>query len=329
MSKVSTMRTIGRACRLAGMVAAFLTAGAVQAQGYPNRPIRLVVGYATGGGTDIIGRLVAQHLAPRLGQSVVVDNKPGAGGNIATELVAKAPPDGYTLLLAVNNIAINPYLYRKMEVDVARELRGIGIVANSPIVLVASPSAPVKNLAELIAYAKQNPGKLSYGTPGVGTPQHLAVELLNSMAGLSMVHIPYKGSGPSLADLMGGQIPLASAAINSAQPLIAAGRIRGIAVADPKRVAALKDLPAVGEVVKGYAVSIWYGVMAPAQTPNDIVNRLGEELRRAVASPEMAEKMASQGYENAITTPEEMDATVKADLLKWGRVVKGAGITPE
>jgi tripartite-type tricarboxylate transporter receptor subunit TctC len=315
--------------RLAWLAAALLPLGEAGAQAYPNRPVRLVVGYATGGGTDIIGRMVAQYLAPRLGQAVVVENKPGAGGNIATEMVAKAPPDGYTLLLAVNNIAINPYIYRKMEVDVARELRGIGIVANSPIVLVASPNAPVKSLAELIAYAKQNPGKLSYGTPGVGTPQHLAVELLNSMAGLSMVHIPYKGSGPSLADLMAGQIPLASAAINSAQPLIVSGRIRGLAVAEPKRVAALKDLPTVGEVVKGYSVSIWYGVMAPAQTPGDIVNRLGDELRRAVATPEMAEKMAAQGYENAITTPEEMDATVKADLLKWGRVVKGAGITPE
>jgi tripartite-type tricarboxylate transporter receptor subunit TctC len=324
-----TTRGTRWAGRLAWLAAALLPLAEARAQAYPNRPVRLVVGYATGGGTDIIGRMVAQYLAPRLGQAVVVENKPGAGGNIATEMVAKAPPDGYTLLLAVNNIAINPYIYRKMEVDVARELRGIGIVANSPIVLVASPNAPVKSLAELIAYAKQNPGKLSYGTPGVGTPQHLAVELLNSMAGLSMVHIPYKGSGPSLADLMAGQIPLASAAINSAQPLIVSGRIRGLAVAEPKRVAALKDLPTVGEVVKGYAVSIWYGVMAPAQTPNDIVARLGEELRRAVATPEMAEKMAAQSYENAITTPEEMDATVKADLLKWGRVVKGAGITPE
>ena len=300
-----------------------------QAQPYPNRPVRLVVGYAAGGGTDIIGRLVAQHLGPRLGQAMVVENKPGAGGNIATELVAKSPPDGYTLLLAVNNIAINPYIYRKIGVDVARELRGIGIIANSPIVLVASPSAPVKSLAELIAYAKQNPGKLSYGTPGVGTPQHLAVELLGSMAGISMVHIPYKGSGPSLADLVAGQIPLAAAAINSAQPLIVAGRIRGLAVAEPRRVSALKDLPAVGELVPGYAVSIWYGVMAPAQTPNEIIARLGEELRKAVATPEMAEKMAAQGYENAISTPEEMDATVKADLVKWSKVVKEAGITPE
>ena len=306
-----------------------LLSGCALAQAYPNRPIRLLVGYATGGGTDIIGRMAAQFLSTRLGQSVLVENKPGAGGNIATEAVAKAAPDGYTLLLAVNNVTINPYIYKKMDVDVARELRGVGIIANSPIVLVANLNAPLKNLDELIAYARQNPGKISYGTPGIGTPQHLAVELLASMAGLNMVHIPYKGSAPSLADLMGGQIQLASAAIISAQPLLRAGKIRGIAVADPRRVSALKELPAIGEVVKGYAVSIWFGIMAPAQTPDEIIARLGDALRKAVATPEMVEKMAAQGYENAITTPEEMDATVRADLIKWGRVVKAAGIVPE
>ena len=313
---------------LLGAIASLLS-GCALAQDYPNRPIRLVVGYATGGGTDIIGRMAAQFLSTRLGQSVLVENKPGAGGNIATEAVAKAAPDGYTLLLAVNNVTINPYIYKKMDVDVARELRGVGIIANSPIVLVANLNAPLKNLDELIAYARQNPGKISYGTPGVGTPQHLAVELLGSMAGLDMVHIPYKGSSPSLADLMAGQIQLASAAINSAQPFIQAGKIRGIAVADPKRVSALRDLPAIGEVVKDYSVSIWYGIMAPAQTPNDIVARLSEELRKAVAHPEMAEKMAAQGYENAISSAEEMDATVRSDFIKWGRVVKSAGILPQ
>lgn len=313
---------------LAGFLAWCMPTG-VYAQGYPNRPIKLVVGYAAGGGTDIIGRLAAQYLSQRLGQTMLVENKPGAGGNIATESVAKAAPDGYTLLLAVNNVTINPYIYKKMEVDVARELRGVGIIANSPIVLVANLNAPIKSLAELIAYAKQNPGKISYGTPGVGTPQHLAVELLGSMAGLNMVHIPYKGSALSLTDLMAGQIQLASAAINSAQPFIQSGKIRGLAVADPRRVSALKDLPAVGEVVKDYAVSIWYGIMAPAQTPNEIVARLSDELRKAVAMPEMAEKMASQGYENAISSAEEMDATVRSDLIKWGRVVKSAGIAPQ
>jgi tripartite-type tricarboxylate transporter receptor subunit TctC len=298
-------------------------------QAYPTRPIRLVVGYAVGGGTDIIARLAGQYLGQGLGQSIIVDNKPGAGGNIATEAVAKSAPDGYTLLLAVNNVTINPYIYKKMEVDVAKELRGVGIIANSPIVLAASNNAPFKTLPELLAYAKSNPGKISYGTPGVGTPQHLAVELLDSMAGVSMTHVPYKGSAQSLSDLMAGQIHLSSAAINSAQPLVRAGKIRGIAVAEPKRVSAMKELPTVGEVVKGYSVSIWYGIMAPAATPNEIVKRLNDELRKAIANPEMAEKMAAQGYENAIDTPQEMDATVRSDLAKWGKVVKGAGIVPE
>ena len=313
---------------LLGALACCLPADA-DAQTYPNRPIKLLVGYAAGGGTDIIGRMAAQYLSQRLGQTVLVDNKPGAGGNIATESVAKAAPDGYTLLLAVNNLTFNPYLYKKMEVDVLRELRGVGIIANSPIVLAANLGAPFRTLAELIAYARQNPGKISYGTPGVGSPQHLAVELLNSMAGLDMVHIPYKGSALSLADLMAGQIPLALAAINSAQPLIQAGKIRGLAVADPQRVSALKDLPAVGELVKDYAVSIWYGIMVPAQTPNEIVARLNAELRKAIAHPEMAEKMLAQGYENAISSAEEMDAIVRSDLIKWGRVVKAARITPQ
>ena len=298
-------------------------------QPYPNHPIRLVVGFAPGGGTDIIARLTAQYLSARIGQPVVVDNKPGAGGNIASEIVAKAPPDGYTLLLAPNTVTITPYLYRKVDVDVTRELRGVGMIATSPIIIVANPAIPVHNLAELMVYAKQNPGKLTYGTPGIGTPQHLAVELFKSMAGVDLVHVPYKGSSQSLADLIAGHIALASAAINSAEPFIKSGKVRGIAVADGKRVSALKELPAIGEVVNGYEVGIWYGIMAPAQTPRDIVTRLNQELAKAVASPEMAERMSAQGYETVIGSSDDMDATVRADLDKWGKVVKSAGIVPE
>jgi tripartite-type tricarboxylate transporter receptor subunit TctC len=317
--------------KIAGIAALIIAvcAGHAQADTYPNRPIRLVVGYAVGGGTDIIARLAAQYLGTRLNATIVVDNKPGAGGNIATENVAKSPADGYTLLLAVNNVTINPYLYKTMIVDVARELRGVGIIASSPIVLVAANDAPFKNLPEMLAYARKNPGKISYGTPGIGTPQHLAVELLDSMASISMTHAPYRGSAQSLSDLMAGQLQLVSAAINSAQPFVKAGKVRGIAVADPQRVSALPDLPAVGEIVKNYSVSIWYGLMAPARTPNDIVQHLNAELHKAVDMPEMAEKMAAQGYVNAVDTPEQMDATVRADLAKWGKVVKSAGIAPE
>ena len=306
-----------------------LHANSQAGQAFPSKPIRLFVGYVPGGGTDIIARLAAQHLSTRLGQPVLVENRPGAGGNIASEIVASAAPDGYTLLLAPNTVTINPFLFKKAGVDVARELRGVGMIATSPIVLVTSLSSPVASLAELIAYAKQNPGKLSYGTPGIGTPQHLAVELLKSMAGLDLVHVPYKGSAQSLSDLLGGQIQLVSAAINSAQPFIKSGKLRGLAVGEARRVSALKELPTVGETVKGYEVGIWYGIMAPAQTPRDIVARINQELMKAVASPDMAEKMSAQGYENIAGSPEDMDTTVRGDLEKWGKVVKAAGIIPE
>jgi tripartite-type tricarboxylate transporter receptor subunit TctC len=299
------------------------------AQDYPTRPIRLVVGYAPGGGTDIIARLAGQYMAARLGQPVIIDNKPGAGGNIASEIVAKAPADGYTLLLAVNTVTINPYLFRKIDVSIAKDLRGVGLIATSPIVLSVPNNSPFQNLKELISYAKTHPGEVTYGTPGTGTPQHLAIELFQSMAGVQLIHVPYKGSNQSLTDLMAGQIQLASTAINSAQPLIHSGKIHGIAVADAQRVNALKDLPAIGEVVKGYEVAIWYGVMAPVKTQDKTVIRLNQALNQAMASPEMAERMSAQGYVTAGTSPEEMNTIVRTDLEKWGRVIKAAGITPE
>ena len=318
-----------QACMLIMVAAATAVPLVATAQAFPNRPIRLVVGYGAGGGTDIIARLAAQYLSVRLGQQVIVDNKPGAGGNIASEIVARAAPDGYTLLLAANTVTINPFLFKKIDVDIEKDLRGVGLIATSPIVFVADPGAPFKNLPELISYAKKNPAKLNYGTPGTGTPQHLAMELFKSLAGVDLVHVPYKGSAQSLTDLMGGQVQLVSAAINSAQPFIRSGKIRAIAVADAKRVSSLGDVPSIGELVKGYEVAIWYAMMAPAKTPKDIVNKLNQELNKAVASAEMAERMASQGYEVATGSAEQMDAIVHSDLEKWGRVVKAAGIQPE
>jgi tripartite-type tricarboxylate transporter receptor subunit TctC len=324
-SNLSSCLKAGALC-IAVLAAA--PAGA-EAQPYPDRPVRLVVGYGAGGGTDMIARLAAQFLSARIGQPVIVDNKPGAGGNIASEIVAKAPPDGYTLLLAANTITINPFLFKKNDVDVAKELRGVGLIANSPIVFVAEPNSPFRTLSELIDYAKANPGKLNYGTPGTGTPQHLAVELFKSMAGVDLVHVPYKGSSQSLSDLLAGQVQLVSAAINSAQPFIESNKLRGIAVADAKRVPALKNLPAVGELVKGYEVAIWYGLLAPVKTPNAIVEKLNKELSNAVASAEMADKMAAQGYGAATGTPEHFDRLIRSDFEKWGRIVKAAGIQPE
>ncbi len=324
------MKILIRRFAAVSMLAALCAiAGTVQAQGYPARPIRLVVGYGAGGGTDMIARLAAEYLTKELNQTVVVENKPGAGGNIATEAVARAPADGYTLLLAVNNVTINPYIYKHMQVDIEHDLRGISIIAASPIVLVTNDSAPFASFKEMVDYARANPGKISYGTPGIGTPQHLAVELLMHMAKIKMTHVPYKGSSQSLSDLLAGHIPLVSAAINSAEPFIMANKLRGLAVADSKRVETLNNVPSINEVVPGYEVRIWYGLMAPAKTPDAIVNTLNQALARAVANPDMHKRMKEQGYEAALTSPREMDDDIKKDLKKWGEVIRAAGIQPQ
>lgn len=293
---------------------------------YPSHPIRLVVGYGAGGGTDMIARLVGEYLTNVLGQTVVVENKPGAGGNIASEAVARAPADGYTLLLAVNNVTINPYIYKNMSIDIERDLRGVSIIATSPIVLVSNKSAPFSSFPALLDFARKNPGKISYGTPGIGTPQHLAIELLMHIEKINMTHIPYKGSAQSLSDLLAGHISLVSAAINSAEPFIAAGKLKGLAVADSKRVAALKDVPSVGEVVPGYEVRIWYGLMAPAKTADAVVNKLNRALAEVVADPGMQKRMQQQGYDPALSSPQEMNNIIRNDLKKWGKVIEAAKI---
>lgn len=303
--------------------------GSAQAAGYPDRPIRLLVGYGAGGGTDLIARLAAMHLSQELGQPVIVENKPGAGGNLATDQTARAAPDGYTLMLAANTVTINPHMYRNLTTDIERDLRGVGVIATSPIVLVAGPGSPFNTLDELLAYAKSNPGKVSYGTPGIGAPQHLAVELLMHMTGTRMTHVPYKGSSQSLSDLLAGHISLVSAAINSAQPYIESGKLRGLAVADAHRVASLADLPAIAEKVPGYEVRIWYGLMAPARTPDEVVLRVNQALAAASKHPDMQSRMQDLGYELALNTPSAMDREIHDDVKKWGEVIKAAGLQAE
>jgi len=317
------LQRVGLFCVLAFMAAV------APAAGYPEHPIRLLVGYGPGGGTDLIARLVATHMSQVLGQTVIVENKPGAGGNIATDQTGRAAADGYTLLLAANTVTINPHMYRNLATDIQRDLRGVGIIATSPIVLVAGPGSPFKTFDELLAYAKANPGKVTYGSPGVGTPQHLAVELLAHMTDLRMTHVPYKGSSQSLSDLLAGHVTLVSAAINSAQPYIDAGKLRGLAVADAHRVASLKDVPAVTEKVPGYEVRIWYGLMAPAGTPDAIVQRLNQALATAAQHPDMQARMRDLGYGVALGTPAAMDTEVRDDVKKWGDVVKAAGLRAE
>ena len=298
------------------------------AQGYPNKPIRILVGYAPGGGSDIIARIVAQGLQTKLGQPVVVENRPGAGGNLAIDLVAKSRPDGYTLLVTPNTFTMAPALFSKLPFDVVKDFAGVGVIATSPMVVIVNPQLPISSTAELIQYAKANPGKLSYSTPGIGTPQHLGTELFKAMTGTDIVHIPYKGGAPAVAAVVSNEVPLSFAAINSAKPFIDAGRVRALATSESKRYSQLK-IPTVGMTVPGYDVGIWYGVVAPAGTPKAIIDRLNAELVAIVQIPEVKEQMAKQGYDSAVAPPAEMESQIRAEVDKWVRTARQAGVKQE
>lgn len=298
------------------------------AQAYPNKPIRVLVGYAPGGGSDIIARLVAQNLQTKLGQPVVVENRPGAGGNLAIDLVAKARPDGYTLLVTPNTFTMAPALFSKLPFDVVKDFAGVGVIATSPMVLIVNPQVPISSVAELVRYAKANPGKLSYSTPGIGTPQHLGTELFKAMTATHIVHIPYKGGAPAVAAVVSNEVPLSFAAINSAKPFIDAGRVRAVATSESKPYSQL-GIPTIGMTVPGYDVGIWYGVVAPAGTPKPIIDRLNAELVAMVQLPDVKEQMAKQGYESAVAPPAEMESQIRAEVEKWVRAGKKAGVKQE
>ena len=312
------------------VIAAFFCVSPIRAfaQGYPNKPIRVLVGYAPGGGSDIIARLFAQSLQTRLGQPVVVENRPGAGGNLAIDLVAKARPDGYTLLVTPNTFTMAPALFSKLSFDVVKDFSGVGIIATSPMVVIVNPQVPISSVAELVQYAKANPGKLSYSTPGIGTPQHLATELFKAMTATNIVHIPYKGGAPAVAAVVSNEVPLSFAAINSAKPFIDAGRVKAVATSEGKRYSQL-GLPTIGATVPGYDIGIWYGVVVPAGTPKPIIDKLNAELMAIVQIPEVKEQMAKQGYESAVAPPAEMESQIRSEVEKWIRTAKQAGVKQE
>jgi tripartite-type tricarboxylate transporter receptor subunit TctC len=313
---------------LAALALSFATLGAF-AQGYPSAPVKLVVPYPPGGTADLLGRLVSIKLGDALGQQVVVENRGGAGGNIGTEAVAKATPDGHTLLLGnAPVLAINPNLYRKVAFDPLRDFAPIGLVATVPLMLVAHPSFQPTTLAELIAAAKAQPGHIHYASGSSGSTTHLATELLKSMAGIDVVHVPFKGSGPALAALAGGQVPFMIELIPTALPFVRGGRLRGIAVTSTTRSPLAPDLPTFAESgLPGYEVSSWFGIVAPAKTPPAVVSRLSAELLRVVKSADMRERISGLGAEPVGNTPEEFSAHIRAELLKWASVVKAAGAT--
>ena len=302
---------------------------AVLAQAYPNKPIRIIVPFTPGGGNDVYARTVGQKLSERLGQPVIVENKPGAGGNIGNEYVARSAPDGYTLLLSQNGLTMAPSLSKSLPFDVMKDLAPIGIGVNLPMGLAVSNSLPVKSVPELIAYAKANPGKLHYATPGIGTPHHLSTEMFLSMTGTKMEQVPYKGAAGMIPALMTGEVQVLFGALNSMFPHIQSGKIRGLALGDRQRNPILKDLPTVAESVPGYESVFWFGLMAPGGTPEAILNKLSEEQRVIVNLPDVRERLAKVGFEPNATTPNETRRIFAEELEKWAKVVKDAGIKPE
>lgn len=312
---------------LAGLAAAAaLSPPAFAAGAYPDRPVRLVVGFPPGGAADILGRVAAQQLSDRLGQQVVVDNRGGAGGLIATEIAARSNADGYTLLFSSIPHVINPHLYKKVSYDAIRDFTPVVQFVAVPLMMAASPSLPAKTVKELITYARANPGKVNYGSAGSGSSSHLAVELFKSMAGVPMEHIPYKGTGPLITDLLAGQIGVTIAsAVPLAPQVRSGGKLRGLAVTGPKRSAAFPELPAIAETVPGYEVVNWFGIFAPAGTPAAIVKRVNAELNAALNSPDLVKRLNAQGADAVGGGAEAFARVVRSDYAKWAKVVKESG----
>ena len=309
-------------------LAAVLSPWSAHAQdSYPNKPIKLIVPFAPGGSADLVGRLMAEELRAELGQPVVVENRPGAGGNIGGEHVAKAAPDGYTLLLAAAGpIVVNPSLYAKMSFDPMKDLAPITLVERDHNLMAVNASLPVKNVREFIAYAKANPTKVTFGSPGNGTPAHLGGELFNQMAGTSMTHVPYKGSGPAVSDLVAGQITVMIDNMPALLPQVQGGRLRALGVASETRASGAPDIPTVSESgLPGFTVTAWKGHMAPAATPKPIIARLHDASVKALAKPAIRKRLVELGAEPAGTTPEEFGTLIARDTKSWAALVKSTG----
>ena len=308
-----------------------LCAGAALAQPYPSKAVRMVVPFAAGAGSnDIMARLTAQKLGDSLGQQFVVDNRPGASGIIGCDIVAKAQPDGYTVLMMSLTFTVNPSLFKKLPYDTVKDLTPVTMVASAPLMLVVHPSIPVKSVAEFIAYAKANPGRLNFGSGGPGTTPHLAGEMLKTMAHLDVTHIPYKGGAPALSDLVVGQIQFMLENIPGTLPFAKAGKLRALAVTDLKRSPLLPDLPTLDESgLKGYQIVGWNGLFVPVGAPSAVINRLHAEVVKALALPDVKERLATMGADGVGDTPQHFTAFIKAEIPKWAKVVKDAGLKVE
>jgi tripartite-type tricarboxylate transporter receptor subunit TctC len=314
-----------------------LTAGAVgvpavsriaRAQAYPQRPVRLVVGYAAGGGVDIVARLIGQWLSERLSQSFIVENRPGAATNIATEAVVRAAPDGHTLLVASAANAINATLYEKLNFNFIRDIVPIAGITREALLMAVNPSVPAHTVPEFIAYAKANPGKVSMASSGIGGPPHVAGEQFKMMAGVDMVHVPYRGNGPALTDLLGGQVQVLFASAPSSIEYVRTGKLRALAVTTARRSEALPDIPTVGEFVPGYEASTWYGLGAPRNTPPDIIERLNREVNAGLADLQTRTRLAVTGGTTLPGSTADFGKLIANETEKWGKVIRAANVKP-
>jgi tripartite-type tricarboxylate transporter receptor subunit TctC len=316
-------------CALLAMAAHAAAATPPEAEWAPAKPIRFINIFAAGGSMDSVARVLAQRLTETLGQQVVVDNRAGAGGIVGVELTARAAPDGYTMVIAANSLTTYKVIQPDLRFDPLRELTPVSLVAAAPLVLCTTPSLPVASGRELIAYAKARPGKLNFSSSGNGTSSHLAGELFKTMAGLDLVHIPYKGAAPAITDLMAGQIQLMFSSTLSMVPLVQGGKLKGLGVSGAKRLAVLPEVPAVAEFLPGYELSPWFGVFVPVATPKPVIARLNREFVQALQRPDVQEFYARQGALPVYNTPAEFADYVRTEAVKWGALVRKAGVKPE
>jgi len=313
----------------ASAVALPAISGIAQAQTYPSRPVRLIVPFAAGGGTDITARVIAQWLSERLGQQFVIDNRPGGGTNIGTEAAAKASPDGYTLLMVGTSNTVNPALYDKLNFNFIRDIAPVGGVIRAPFVLVVDPSMPVGTVPEFISYTKANPDKVNMASSGSGAGSHMTGELFKMMAGINLVNVPYRGGAPAVADLVGGQVQVMFDVLSESIEFIRAGRLRPLAVTTAVRSEALPDLPTVGDFLPGYEASAWFGIGAPRDTPAGIIEKLNKEINAGLADPRMKARFADLGATVFMGSPADFGKFMSEEIEKWGKVVKFAGMKPD
>lgn len=313
-----------------GALTLIQSASGAEAQSYPSRPIRFIVPFPPGGGNDIVGRIVAQRLSDALGVPVIVDNRGGAGGTIGTDITSKAPPDGQTLLINNISLAVNATLFEKLPYDTLKDLAPVSLLGRQPNLLVVNPSVPAASVKELLALARAKPGQMVYGSGGVGTASHLATELLKLTARVDMVHVPYKGLGPALTDLMGGRLQLIISTLASAMPQVKSGKLKPLAITTAQRSSFFPELPTMSEAgVAGYEFSTWYGLLVPGRTPKPIIERVNAETVKILGSHALKDQFTGQGLEATPSSPGEFGAYLKAEVAKWGKVVKASGARPD